>query len=132
MKKIEGKISDYKIEELTHFSDILHYDGPILSHYKKEDDNHLFLWVDHDSDHIRWLVVNCEDKHLLEYLTGDEGMGELFSNKVGNAYVVDVNGEGVCDTVWEILDDSEIEEYMPEKNLKLLTGFPSEYGYLKK
>ena len=131
MRDVGKEVFGYKFEDLEHISNILSYEGPLLSHYKKGDDNYLFLWVDTDSSYNRWMVFECDDKSLLEYLSGDIGLGVVFSKRSGSTYLLDVNGKCEYDRVCQISDE-EVGDYIEAEDATYKLAFPEEYEYLRK
>ncbi|WP_152669960.1 hypothetical protein [Lysobacter capsici] len=49
-------------------ADLITYDGPLVSLFKKEDDDFIFLWVDCDRYHNRWVVTPINRQDLDSYL----------------------------------------------------------------
>jgi hypothetical protein len=49
-------------------ADLISYDGPVVSLFKKEDDDFIFLWVDCDEYHNRWIVAPTSRETLKAYL----------------------------------------------------------------
>ena len=50
-------------------ADLVSFDGPLISLFKKGDDDFLFVWVDCDVSRNRWLIVPVERNPLQDYLT---------------------------------------------------------------
>ncbi len=70
MEKLIGySRKDFPYKDLTKVSDLLFYEGPILSHFRDNDgNNYLFHWVDYDSQFNRWIVFKITEEQLYNYL----------------------------------------------------------------
>lgn len=61
-------------------ADLVAFDGPLISLFKKGDDDFLFVWVDCDHRKNRWVVVPVERGDLQDYLTQQTTLLEIFEN----------------------------------------------------
>lgn len=118
MNTIEGINAKLIFSDLVKISDLIFFDGPLLSHYvHKSGTNYLSYWVDCDDESERWLVFNIGLTYLQRYVNGDVSLLDLLKGiENGLIYVVDVNTEGV------IIDNKLVqiydlpESYFPEED----------------
>ena len=118
MNTIEGINAKLIFSDLVKISDLIFFDGPLLSHYvHKSGTNYLSYWVDCDDESERWLVFNSGLTYLQRYVNGDVSLLDLLKGiENGLIYVVDVNTEGV------IIDNKLVqiydlpESYFPEED----------------
>lgn len=68
MKNIIGIPIEFHLTEYAKVSDLIYYDGPLLSHFVNADgDNYLFLWVDTDDVVNRWIVLRVSLLSIQKY-----------------------------------------------------------------
>jgi len=69
MKTISGFNIHFDFGKLTKVSDLIYFDGPLLSHYmSSKGENYLFYWVDVDETYNRWMVVRTDIITIQQYL----------------------------------------------------------------
>jgi len=61
-------------------ADLVAFDGPLISLFKKGDDDFLFVWVDCDHYRNRWVAVPVERGDLQGYLTQKTSLLEIFES----------------------------------------------------
>ena len=61
-------------------ADLISYDGPLVSLFKKDDDDFIFFWVDCDNRHNRWIVTPIDRKDLSGYLTGKTTLRQIIDS----------------------------------------------------
>ena len=62
MKEVNGKPSNFNIFDLTKVSDLIEFDGPLLSHFiNDKNEDFLFLWCDVDQAYNRWVIFKVEN-----------------------------------------------------------------------
>lgn len=59
-------------------ADLVAFDGPLISLFKKGDDDFLFVWVDCDHYRNRWVAVPVERNSLQGYLTQKTSLLDIF------------------------------------------------------
>jgi len=94
MEQINGySIGALPVNGLKKVSDLIEYEGPILSHFKDlKNKNYLFYWVDQSNDCNRWLVWKLEDDQLYKYLKGHLSLKELMEEPNKDfVYAVDID-----------------------------------------
>lgn len=96
MNIIEGINAKLNFSDLVKMSDLIFFDGPLLSHYvHKSGTNYLSYWVDCDDEYERWLVFNVGLTYLQRYVNGEISLLNLLKGiENGLINVVDVNTDG--------------------------------------
>lgn len=69
MKKLDGFNISFEFENLIQMSDLIYYDGPLLSHFvSKSGEDYLFYWVDVDETYNRWMFFRTNSTIIQKYL----------------------------------------------------------------
>lgn len=113
---LELKGDNVKSDLLIRVDDLIYFDGPLLSTYKKEDGSlFLILWVDNTATDNRWCVIPVEDETLTSFLDKEITLRDVI-NKTENVIFKDLYSEGnellECQ-VKKVLVKDIPEEYMP-------------------
>lgn len=118
MKKVVGhSIQTLPIEGLQHVSNLIDFDGPLLSHYiDKYHNSFLYYWVDQDDQNNRWLVWKVDESRLHLYLIGEVSLHDLFPNEGELLYVIDVDSKINFTQILLVYADAVDEKYRPEIN----------------
>lgn len=113
---LELKGNDVKIEKLIRVDDLIYFDGPLLSTYKKEDGSlFLILWVDNTATDNRWCVIPVEDETLTSFLDKEITLRDVI-NKTEDVIFKDLYSERdelLERQVKKVLVKDIPEEYMP-------------------
>lgn len=90
MLELKGYIiKEFPYETLKKVSDLVYYDGPILSHFKDESDNsYLYYWIEKDDTVNRWLIFKVSDLCLYEYLTNQKSLKELITETTSEFHII--------------------------------------------
>ncbi len=119
MEKLNGiPIKSDWLNNLVKVSDLVYYDGPLLSHYQSlSGEDYLFYWVDTDNNYNRWLIVNVSIIKLQDYLNRKISLNQLITElDAGLVYKVDIDKE-IKYHNFELLYIYELpESYLPNKN----------------
>jgi hypothetical protein len=119
MEKVNGiSIKSDWIYDLVKVSDLIYYDGPLLSHYQSlSGEDYLFYWVDTDENYNRWLIINISIIKLQDYLNKKISLYQLITElDAGLVYKVDIDKE-IQYHNFELLYIHELpESYLPNKN----------------
>jgi hypothetical protein len=111
-------LSEFPYKELNKVSDLLYYDGTLLSHFKDNyDHNFLFIWEDSDSESNRWLIVELTEYELFQYIKGKINLNDLVvKTKSKFHYFVDITTKLEYINT-QIIEPRNIpEEYIPDKD----------------
>jgi hypothetical protein len=131
LDQIKGhKIEQLAIEGLKKESDLLFFDGPILSHFKDDvGKNYLFYWVDFDDTFNRWLIWKISDKELAYYLAGVSSLYDLLKDK-DYVFSVDIDGAVNFSNV-QLVDLNWLpDDYLPEQTAYFLMEPEPKYEQL--
>lgn len=113
---LELKGSKIKSESLIRVDDLIYFDGPLLSTYKKEDGSlFLILWTDNSTTDNRWCVIPVEDETLTSFLDKEITLRDVI-NKTEDVIFKDIYSEGdeqLERQVKKVLVKDIPEEYMP-------------------
>lgn len=113
---LELKGDNVKSDLLIRVDDLIYFDGPLLSTYKKEDGSlFLILWVDNTATDNRWCVIHVEDETLTSFLDKEITLRDVI-NKTENVIFKDLYSEGnelLERQVKKVLVKDIPEEYMP-------------------
>ena len=96
MEKLNGiSLKSEWLYNLVKISDLIYYDGPLLSHYQSATgEDYLFYWVDTDDQYNRWLLFNISIVKLQDYLNGKITLFDLITSiDSGLVYKVDIDEE---------------------------------------
>lgn len=113
---LELKGDNVKSDLLIRVDDLIYFDGPLLSTYKKEDGSlFLILWVDNTATDNRWCIIPVEDETLTSFLDKEITLRDVI-NKTENVIFKDLYSEGnelLERQVKKVLVKDIPEEYMP-------------------
>jgi len=115
MKPIVGIDIDFDFGKLIKVSDLIYFDGPLLSHYTSErGDNYLYYWVDVDDTYNRWLIIRTDILSIQQYLDKKNPLYSIVSNpNDGFVYAVDIDSDAVYHNVKVIKINDLPENYLP-------------------
>lgn len=115
MQEINGyKIPQFPISGLRKISDLIYFDGPLLSHFVSENgDNFLFYWVDVDDLYNRWVIFRTTISDINDYINKKFSLLTLL-NKSLNVYVVDIDDSLTYRNIWLTLVSYLPIDYKPE------------------
>ena len=116
MKDIIGLPIDFDFKSLSKLSDLIYFDGPLLSHFMNSNgDNYLFYWVDADDDANRWLVVRVGLPAIQQYIKRKKTLFDLLHSSLEATVVIaDINTEIECVNAICTTMASLPEEYLPD------------------
>lgn len=95
MEILKGiSIEHLGLDNLKKVSDLVYYDGPLLSHYSNDSDNYLFYWVDTDDTYNRWLVFRVSIEQINGYLNNELILLDVIKNSLDDfVYSVDIDND---------------------------------------
>ena len=113
---LELKGDNVKSDLLIRVDDLIYFDGPLLSTYKKEDGSlFLILWVDNTTTDNRWCVIPVEEETLTSFLDKEITLRDVI-NKTEHVIFKDLYSEGselLERQIKKVLAKDSPEEYMP-------------------
>lgn len=95
MITINGISNKFDFNKITKISDLIYFDGPLLSHYIYDaGDNFLFYWLDADREFNRWMIVRTSEEAIRKYVGKDIPLIQLIRNSPDNfVRLVDVDSD---------------------------------------
>ncbi len=93
MEKIKGITIKRLAVKLKKMGDLIHYEGPILSHFVSENnEDFLFYWVENDEKCNRWLVYKTSNDLLNQFFNQQINHQDLIRSTIdGFVYLIDIN-----------------------------------------
>lgn len=127
MEKIEvkEKLPDNYFDNLEKVGgdyDILYYDGPLISLFRKENKYYLFYWIDVDKKYNRWVVISDEDNRrflsdIVDYMRNHLSLYDLLCNPSRSIYITDIDNDLKFHNISMLSDVSSLpDSYKPEKD----------------
>jgi hypothetical protein len=119
MENIQGvHIEGFSIESYRKVSDLIYFEGPLLTHFlSNKNENFLFNWVD-SSDYLnRWFIFRVSQDKLVDYLSGKIPLLNFFKDPIdGFIYKIDLSEEGVVSEPMLVFSESIPQSYFPANN----------------
>lgn len=107
---------------LEKISDLMEFDGPILSHFQDNTGtNILFYWVDYTLTYNRWLVFAVEQTLLDRYKKGHVSLRTVVESTASSKFFyADINDKVQYVGVRSLFYEEINPQYMPELNSFLI------------
>ena len=95
MNAIQGFEIGFNIRNLIKVTDLIYFDGPILSHYiSQRGENYLFYWVDVDASLNRWLFLKVDLSILQDYINKKTTLYHIIAEPEDEiVYCVDIDSD---------------------------------------
>ena len=118
MKNIEGYVLPFDITKLKLRTNLIEFDGPLLSlYYSEGGDYYLFYWVDRDERFNRWIILRVGINSLIRYLRQETTLYQIITNSADNfVRVADIDGKGEINMIKCITSDMLPSDYLPEED----------------
>lgn len=116
MIKINGiPTNKLDLKEFRHVSDLIYFDGPILSYFQDKDgESFLFSWVDCDDTFNRWLIIHTDFANILRYLRRDITLRSIVvEGGATNLYIVDIDADVNYHNLQSVRLSDLPKEYIP-------------------
>jgi len=115
MIQIAGLDINFDFGKLIKVSDLIYFDGPLLSHYTSEKgDNYLYYWVDVDDVYNRWLIIRTDIFSIQQYLDKKISLHSIVSDpNDGFVYAVDIDSNAVYHNIKVVKINDLPENYLP-------------------
>lgn len=116
MIQVNGFNVSLDIQSFQKISDLIFFEGPLLSHYMSErGDNYLFYWVDSDDHFNRWLIVRTSLETIQDYIEKKISLYEVVSKpNDGFLYMVDIDENVEYHDLKLVQPNSLPDDYLPE------------------
>lgn len=98
--------------------DILAPDGPVLSHFKKDNiEDYFMFWVDANEKYNRWLLFEVNTESLSKYFSKEITLYDiLYTNRDNVVYIIDIDDDINYKRVLLTQVDKLPQEYLPGRN----------------
>lgn len=118
MKAIKGFDIQFDFSTFQKISDLIYFDGPLLSHYVSgKGDDYLFYWVDNDVQNNRWLALRVNMTNLQKYTSKLLTLRELIENpNDGYVYCFDIDNDLHYHNIHLVQPSDLPEDYLPEED----------------
>jgi hypothetical protein len=118
---------------LKKITDLIYYEGPVLSHFIDEFDKIiLFYWIDYNSEYNRWLVFQITEEQLYKYLLRGISLLNLFGKPVNDIfYTIEIADTLEYKNVVQIIKGNLPSVYIPESNSYFNFKIPAVYNKVK-
>jgi hypothetical protein len=117
MEQLNGlKINVLPFRNISKVSDLISFEGPVLSHFKDAyGKDILFYWIDYNDIFNRWLVFQVSQTQLYHYLGGLVPLRELIENPLNDVYFTVEIGESLdYNNITQIFEGDLNAIYIPE------------------
>lgn len=120
MRKIVGTRQAVSLfDHHSHICDLIYFDGPLLSLFRGDQWDWLYMWVDTNQRGTdRWLVFRTDREDLVTYLQRQASLRELL---IGSAAIYSLDKKIVHDGIEtsihrqaQFVPTAEVEEYFPD------------------
>ncbi len=124
-------IPDLPYKELRKVSDLMEYDGPLLSHFRDSmDKDILFYWVDYNDYFNRWLVWSINTTSLYDYIHGEMSLHKVFL-ETPIFFSVEIDRETNYNNITILTLDEIPSIYIPEEDSLYSFDIPEIYNLPK-
>lgn len=115
MKNLDGYNIPFDFEGFVQMSDLIYYDGPLLSHFvSKTGKDYLFYWVDIDEKFNRWMFFRVTPTVIQSYLDKKLSLREIICGlEEGFVSFVEIDDEANFLNPKIVKISSIPEEYLP-------------------
>ena len=122
-------ITSLPIEGLERISNLIEFDGPLLSHYKDKFDNqYLYYWVDQDKVNNRWLVWKVNMDFLYLYINVEIPLLTLFPKSGEMLFCIDIDNGIRYSKIVLTYSNLIPENYLPEPDAYFRFEIPDVYA----
>ena len=81
MKQLKGLEIQFIISQMIKISDLISFEGPLLSHYMtSKGENYIFKWLDTDDICNRWMFFRVDINDLQKYISKEISLLTLVNN----------------------------------------------------
>ena len=118
MIHLEGYSISFEFDNLIQMSDLIYYDGPLLSHFvSKAGDDYLFYWVDVDEEFNRWMFFRTNTTIIQSYLDKKISLRDIILGLNERfVYIVEVDDDSNFLNTRIVSLSSLPEEYLPTQH----------------
>lgn len=134
--EIFGFPMEFNLQKLTKCSDLIYFDGPLLSHYIDDaGDNYLLYWLESDEKCNRWMIVRTTMLQVQSYVSKLVSLRDVILNPCDTfVFVTDIDDELHCHNTKCVPLKSIPNEYLPAEDsfyafqMENVTVYPTLYN----
>lgn len=118
MTPLNGKKILKDFSEFTKVSDLIYFDGPLLSHFiSPNGENYLYYWCDVDDTYNRWIIFRIDLPSVQKYIEKKISLRDLISHPSdGFIYVADIDNNIQYREIQLLLENEIPPEYLPQED----------------
>lgn len=118
MKTINGFDILFDFSKFIKVSDLIYFDGPLLSHYMSDKgENYLFYWVDVDEMYNKWIIIRTDIFSIQKYLDKKISLFSIITQpNDGYVYIVDIDNDINYHNIKLVSANDLPEDYIPAKD----------------
>lgn len=116
------KINSFKIAKLplklNYVTDLIQFDGPLLSLFENEyDDRYMYYWCDVDEHNNRWIIFRLDRSQLKSFILKKISLKDLILNPIdGFLYIADIDDNLHYSNIYFVQPNELPELYVPESD----------------
>ena len=134
--EINGYPMEFNLQKLMKCSDLIYFDGPLLSHYIDDSgDNYLLYWLESDEKCNRWMIVRTTMSQIQDYTAKLVSLRDVILNPCDTfVFVTDIDNDLNCQNTKCVPLKSIPDEYLPDKDsfyafqMENVTVYPTLYN----
>ena len=118
MTPINGKNINIDFSNFIKVSDLIYFEGPLLSHFiSPNGENYLFYWCDVDDIFNRWIILRTDLFTIQKYIDKRIPLKDIITNPTdGFVYIADIDDNICYHSIYILLADEIPAEYIPKDN----------------
>lgn len=116
MTPINGKNINKDFSKFIKVSDLIYFEGPLLSHFiSPNGENYLFYWCDVDDVCNRWIILRTDLLTIQKYTDKRISLKDIITNPTdGFVYIADIDDSICYRSIYILLADEIPTEYIPK------------------
>lgn len=118
MTEVKGYPIDFDVSRLAKCSDLIYFDGPLLSHYIDEyGDNYLMYWLEADDTYNRWMIVRTSITQIHRYTAKEITLREVILHPCDSfVWITNIDDELRCHHTQCVPIANLPEQYLPDED----------------
>ena len=114
--EIKGYPMEFNLQKLAKCSDLIYFDGPLLSHFiDGTGDNYLLYWLESDERFNRWMIVRTTAFQLQSYMAKRITLRDVILNPCDSfVFVTDIDDSMNCSNTQCVPLANIPTEYLPD------------------
>ena len=118
MTPIDGKLISKDFSGFIKVSDLIYFDGPLLSHFiSPNGENYLFYWCDVDDTYNRWIIFRIDLTTIQKYIQRKVSLRDLILMPTdGFVYIADIDENIQYGSIYLLLNKEIPSDYIPQED----------------